>query len=63
VDKCRVGRPVLTAVGPVLIAPRGAVGTVPSAPGGSVNTALAVPMAAIPGSEYRVGRMSGTSVG
>jgi hypothetical protein len=54
---------VLTAVGPVLIAPRGAVGTVPSAPGGSVNTALAVPMAAIPGSEYRVGRMSGTSVG
>jgi hypothetical protein len=44
-DKCRVGRSVLTAVS-----------AVHSAPKGSVNTALVVPMRAVSAGTCRVGR-------
>jgi hypothetical protein len=74
VDKCRVGRSVLAAVGAVLIAPTGAtntalvvntcaVTTALMVPTATVNTALVVPVAAVPAGRCRVGRSTWTSVG
>jgi hypothetical protein len=63
VDKCRVGRSVLAAVGAVLIAPTGATNTALVVNTCTTNTALVVPVAAVPAGRCRVGRSTWTSVG
>jgi adenosylcobinamide amidohydrolase len=56
VDKCRVGRSVLAAVGAVLIAPPGAVTTALVVNTYTTNTALVVAMGAVTAGKCRVGR-------